>query len=466
MRMLLRREFFATQVFLQVDFGGARWRIGARFHAPSPPTSLGPASIVLVRMPKKDAGPKKAKAGAKGDKAEKKGAKEPKAGKKEKAPKDEAAPAAAPAAPVGAAAPPPGSYGAMLFPRVGPFAPPSGSSFFSGGGYGAGGSIYGGAGGHPYLRHTALASHSPMMGPRMPGSPPRGAYGLPVTAAGSLGGGPAGADALAGMGSNAIALAQAYQTRMSALSSVAASLLSKRETMVHQLARVQSRMGEVAAAREAIEAETLADMEAVLHRLRSAEAGKFAVLQRDADVLMGDISATDAFYSALTSFHAPGGGGGAGALPPPGLYDPATALAFMRAYPELCAEADRLAVKPVRQDVDVAADDFEREVASRNELAQRYAALVDLVAAKDRIILQLLKVRAYPPFPPPPFSFYYPPSPPPPPTHTPHTPNAHVRSPFAGEGGWRGRARGRAGGLRARSRGSCCFRGAAKSGGG
>ena len=352
-------------------------------------------------MPKKDAGAKKAK-GAKGDAAKEKkgkGEKAPKE-KKEKAPKAEAAAPLAAAPPAAAGAPPPGSYGAALFPRVGPFAPPSGGNFFSGGGFGAGGSIYGGAGGHPYLRHTALASHSPMMGPRMPGSPPRGAYGLPVTAAGPLGGGPAGAggaEALAGMGSNAIALAQAYQTRMSALSSVAASLLSKRETMVHQLARVQSRMGEVAAAREAIEAETLADMEAVLHRLRSAEAGKFAVLQRDADVLMGDISATDAFYSALTSFqpqNGAGGGGGAGALPPPGLYDPATALAFMRAYPELCAEADRLAVKPVRQEVDVAADDFEREVASRNELAQRYTALVDLVAAKDRIILQLLKVRA------------------------------------------------------------------------
>jgi hypothetical protein len=40
----------------------------------------------------------------------------------------------------------------------------------------------------------------------------------------------------------------------------------------------------------------------------------------------------------------------------------------------------------------VAADDFEREVANRNELSSRYAALIDLVAAKDRIILQLLKV--------------------------------------------------------------------------
>jgi len=299
----------------------------------------------------------------------------------------------------------PGMMGGIGFynPRVGPFAPPTGGSYFSsagGGQLGSGSSIYGAGLGHPYLRHTAMTS-SPLLGPRMPNSPARMGLGymsgsVPVSSSGPLmPGGAGGAEALMGMGSNAIALAQAFQTRMAALSSVAASLLSKRETMVHQLARVQSRMGEVAASREAIESETLADMEAVLHRLRAAEAGKFAVLQKDADVLMSDINSTDAFYSALTSFQpnsTGGGGGGGGMDTAAALYDPSTALQFMRAYPELCAEADRLSVKPVRTEVDVAADDFEREVANRNELSSRYAALIDLVAAKDRIILQLLKV--------------------------------------------------------------------------
>lgn len=289
----------------------------------------------------------------------------------------------------------PGMMGGIGFynPRVGPFAPPSGGSYFSSGQLGSGSSIYGAGLGHPYLRHTAMAA-SPLLGPRMPNSPARMGLGyisgsVPVSSSGPLMPG-GGAEALMGMGSNAIALAQAFQTRMAALSSVAASLLSKRETMVHQLARVQSRMGEVAGSREAIESETLADMEAILHRLRAAEAGKFAVLQKDADVLMSDINSTDAFYSALTSFQPNSTGGGMDTAS--ALYDPSTALQFMRAYPELCAEADRLSMKPVRTEVDVAADDFEREVANRNELSSRYAALIDLVAAKDRIILQLLKV--------------------------------------------------------------------------
>jgi hypothetical protein len=296
------------------------------------------------------------------------------------APSAAAAQAAAPAtaSPYGA-----GGYGlgGGVFPRVGPFAPPSAASFFGGAGIYGGGSGASGLG-HPYLRATAAAS-SPLLG-----LPNR--WGGPVTASGALL--PPPNDFSAVPGANAVALAQAYQTRLSALSSVAASLLSKRETAVHQLARVQARLAEVSAAREAIESETLADAEAILHRLRAAEAQKYAVLSKDADALVNDVSATDAFYGALTSFQPQVAGGAPHDAPISGLYDPAVALQFMRAYPELCAEADRLSAKAIKTDLDVTADDFEREVANRNELSSRYAALVDLVAAKDRIILQLLKV--------------------------------------------------------------------------
>jgi hypothetical protein len=180
-----------------------------------------------------------------------------------------------------------------------------------------------------------------------------------------------------------------------------------------QLARVQSRAEDVARTREAIEAETLADTEAVLHRLRAVESSKQAILQHDAEGLASDIATIDRFYAALTSYQpqnngslqpslssgagatvsAPGGGGPSPPSTTSPLYDTHLALDFMRAYPELCAEADRLTAKAVRQDIDVRSDDFERETASRIDLASKYQALVDLVAAKDRIILQMLRER-------------------------------------------------------------------------
>jgi hypothetical protein len=222
----------------------------------------------------------------------------------------------------------------------------------------------------------------------------------------SLGGG-------AGGGSSSVALAQAYQTRMSALSSLASSLLGRRDALAHQLARVQARRHEVSAARQAIEGETLADAEAVLHRLRVAEGGKHQQLQADADTLQTDIAAIDAFYSGLLRFQQPaasnslstvtglplplgdtsaGMGGGMGSEGG-ALYDPAVALDFMRAYPELCAEADRLSAKGLKAELAVRADDLPREVAARLETLQQHDALADLVAAKDRIILQLLRDR-------------------------------------------------------------------------
>lgn len=125
-----------------------------------------------------------------------------------------------------------------------------------------------------------------------------------------------------------------------------------------QLTRVQSRMSEVSAARSAIESETLADTESILHRLRSTEAAKLSMLQGDADACLTDLAAIDNFYSALQSYqpamlaqsgfsHATAAGSDLAGSP----YDSRQALEFMRVYPELCAEADRLGSRHVKTEV-------------------------------------------------------------------------------------------------------------------
>lgn len=127
-------------------------------------------------------------------------------------------------------------------------------------------------------------------------------------------------------------------------------------------------MAEVAVARGRVEAETLADAEAIIHRLRSHEAGKLARLRTAADACAADIAAIDALDAAIRGFGGGvgdtggagatvrGGGGGAAASPPPWASGSALALtggggggppsvsslAIVRVYPELCAEADRL----------------------------------------------------------------------------------------------------------------------------
>jgi len=186
-------------------------------------------------------------------------------------------------------------------------------------------------------------------------------------------------------------LLRAYRARMASLSAVHARLMAKREAGVHQLARLGARREEVASARRAIERETLADSESVLHRLRSAEALKQSLLAHEADAIAADVRAIDGFTSALMSV-APAAGAPPGSAPA-GEADHGRALGFMRAYPELCADADRLLARPMRTEIEVSADDLERETATRAAVVRRHRALLDLLSAKDAIIHLLLRER-------------------------------------------------------------------------
>jgi hypothetical protein len=176
--------------------------------------------------------------------------------------------------------------------------------------------------------------------------------------------------------------------------------MAKREAAVHQLARLGARREDVAAARRAVERETLADSEAVLHRLRSAEGLKQSLLAHDAARLAGDVEALDAFTARLLEVvpeASPAELDAGGSMTTAGdalsSVDPTRALSFMRSYPELCADADRLLARPVKTDIEVAADDFEREVATRAAVVKRHRALLDLLSAKDAIIHLLLRER-------------------------------------------------------------------------
>ena len=211
-----------------------------------------------------------------------------------------------------------------------------------------------------------------------------------------------------------VGLTQAYATRMSALTAAVSQLQGKREAMHMQLARVHGTMAQVVTARAAIESEITADAEAMMMRLRASEGAKAAVLQADADSLSVDLAAMDYLQRSLSGFQlgggadaataatggngfssgsglfpgggsasfakaAPGGGAasasGGVSVSPGAAFDTTnataaargtssssvlddnnpqfvnTAIAFMRAYPEFCAEADRLTSKPLKTEV-------------------------------------------------------------------------------------------------------------------
>ena len=77
------------------------------------------------------------------------------------------------------------------------------------------------------------------------------------------------------------------------------NLLSKKEHLLQQMRFVRARAEEVQSVRRAIERETLADTESILHRLRGAEALKLSLLKHDMDQLQHDVDEIDGFATTL-----------------------------------------------------------------------------------------------------------------------------------------------------------------------
>lgn len=172
-----------------------------------------------------------------------------------------------------------------------------------------------------------------------------------------------------------------------------------------------------------------------MHRLRSAEAFKLSLLQHDMDELSGDMESINAFQAALEYYQPNSGGAGAISCAPPvppllahqqprnplphqqlqappwqsslqgttPWYDHLPLLsqcAFMLTtersvcdFLQLCGEADRLVDKPIKTRVDVSYDDFDRETAVRLQALQQLQGMEELVAEKDRMIMQLVREK-------------------------------------------------------------------------
>ena len=173
-------------------------------------------------------------------------------------------------------------------------------------------------------------------------------------------------------------LIDAYRTKIGSLqNAVNGPLLARRDQLVHQAARMQARMDEVAAVKATIERETRANCEEILERLRSTEALKLTLLKRYQDDLNRDIHAVQGFVNEVTQ-----------------STQTDSMLGFLRSHQALTDACHRMVNKPLRtQTMEVSADDFEHEARAYSDLANRYKALSKLLALKDQMIWQLLHER-------------------------------------------------------------------------
>ena len=166
------------------------------------------------------------------------------------------------------------------------------------------------------------------------------------------------------------------------------NLLSKKEHLLQQMRFVRARAEEVQSVRRAIERETLADTESILHRLRGAEALKLSLLKHDMDQLQHDVDEIDGFASTLKADSLNGVGKGGDVI-----NNSAIPVSTRSRYLEMCAEAERIANKPFKTSIDVRADDFDREMVDRANLANQVEDAHEAAAVKDQMVWMLLRER-------------------------------------------------------------------------
>ena len=163
------------------------------------------------------------------------------------------------------------------------------------------------------------------------------------------------------------------------------NMMSKRDQLVQQMRHVQARTEEIQSVRRAIERETIADTEAILHRLRSVEAFKLSLLNHDMTQLQHDIDEIDAFSDEMH-------GVDSGILRKSNFADSSSGATTARGrYLETCAEAERVINKPFKATTEVHADDFDREVADRLAMGREFETMQVALEEKGHTVLKLLQ---------------------------------------------------------------------------
>jgi hypothetical protein len=221
-----------------------------------------------------------------------------------------------------------------------------------------------------------------------------------------------------------LSLEDAYRQRVAVLQRLLrGSLCGKKERLLQQMMEVQNCMEIVQKAKLEIEQETLADSEAVLHRLRTTEAAKMKALRDQLTEMQHDLEGFERF-ARMSTGSADGLAVGAWPSEPPCASE-TDMRSLVEQYPQMCAFAERLRLRefeslqhfispqvsgfPVIEVIHIHTNTdlylshstlgtqppqvFESEVRTRQQVAQQSESASQLLKVKDEMIFTLLHER-------------------------------------------------------------------------
>mmetsp|Transcript_16039 Transcript_16039/g.24186 ORF Transcript_16039/g.24186 Transcript_16039/m.24186 type:complete len:457 (+) Transcript_16039:62-1432(+) len=215
------------------------------------------------------------------------------------------------------------------------------------------------------------------------------------------------------MGNTVLPLVQAYKNRYDRLRMLLTSkLLPRRETFLQLRRQLVNASSDVEAARQAIERETVADMERIVERLRAVESRRQSsihhqMLQLDDELetmerLVKRVEVANSENQIGQGVTVSSAGVMAGSRPghvrwADGEAEMVTApradrmVELIQQYADISSAIDRAASKPVTVQVDFPTDDFPKEISDRLEVVARCDKYAHALAVKDQMLWMALK---------------------------------------------------------------------------
>jgi len=175
-----------------------------------------------------------------------------------------------------------------------------------------------------------------------------------------------------------VGISEAFNERISYLSSgLYTNLLRKRDELLAQINKVDSKIGEIKNTAHSAEKSVKTEYVEMLERLKSSEGSKSAILQHDLYTLQKDMERIDLILNILDEYNQG--------------ESRSDYIGFLSRFKELNDYMEYVMNKPLKQEINVVPNDLPRELTERRKLIERSEISDMILKLRDGIIWDLMQ---------------------------------------------------------------------------
>lgn len=156
------------------------------------------------------------------------------------------------------------------------------------------------------------------------------------------------------------------------------SLLEKLDQLTTQIQYIEFHIEEVKTCKNSIERDIRSEYSQMIETIRGEEGKKLAILQYDSAVLQKEVNKIQDIVNVVNDIS---------------ITDSPDMIAFLLRYKQLNETVEMSLTKPFKKVIDVAVDDFPRELDEKRAKLEKYEKIKKLLKAKDDIIWNLILER-------------------------------------------------------------------------